>query len=292
MNYTIKNENLEVTISSKGGELLSIKGKSKTEYLWQGDQNFWPDHAPNIFPYVARLTKGTYSYQGKQYHLPIHGFIIGTELTVCKEEPSAISFCLESDGETQKCYPFVFKYFIHYRLIHEELQITFEVQNNDKKQMYFGIGGHPGFCVPFEENTVFEDYYLEFLEKAEPYRIGISETCFVLEEDKRYPMREGKYIDLKHNLFDQDAIVLRGMSKTVSLKSKKSNKEITVSYPDMDYLGIWHWPHMEVDYVCIEPWSSLPSRQDVIEDLETQKNLIMLEAGKTYKNCWSIIVKE
>lgn len=292
MKYTIKNEFLEVIISSNGGEMQSIKGNSGKEYLWQGDQNSWQDHAPNIFPYVARLTKGTYSYQGKEYHLPIHGFIIGTELTVCNEQESAISFRLECDEETKKCYPFEFTYFIHYRLIENQIQITYEVRNHDTKQMYFGIGGHPGFCVPFEDGTKFTDYYLEFADDAQPRRVGISKTCFVLEEDEIYSLRDARYIDLKHDLFDQDAIVLRNMSKIVSLKSHKSNKKITVSYRDMDYLGIWHYPHMEVDYVCIEPWSSLPSRQDIIENLETQENLIMLEPGKVYENCWSICIEE
>lgn len=292
MNYTIKNEYLEVVISSNGGELQSIKGKSGNEYLWQGDPNTWKDRAPNIFPYVARLTKGTYRYQGEEYQLPIHGFIIGTELTACNVEETAISFRLDSQEETRTCYPFAFTYLLHYRLVEQQLQVTFEVQNHDTKEMYFGIGGHPGFRVPFEENTAFTDYYLEFAEEAHPSRITFSETCFVLGEEEHYQLRAGKYIDLRHDLFDQDAIVLHHMSKSVSLKSDKSNKKITVSYPDMDYLGFWHWPCAEVDYVCIEPWSSLPSRQDVVEDLETQENLIRLKPGKVYENCWSIKIEE
>ena len=63
-------------------------------------------------------------------------------------------------------------------------------------------------------------------------------------------------------------------------------------FPDMDYLGIWHWPHVEVDYVCIEPWSSLPSRKNVVEDLEKQADLLSLESGQEYTNTWSITIKE
>ena len=58
------------------------------------------------------------------------------------------------------------------------------------------------------------------------------------------------------------------------------------------YLGIWHWPKTEVPYVCIEPWSSLPSGKDIVEDLETQKNLISLEEGRHYENRWSITITD
>lgn len=46
------------------------------------------------------------------------------------------------------------------------------------------------------------------------------------------------------------------------------------------------------NYVCIEPWSSLSARVDVIEDLETQEDLISLNAGETYKNTWTITILE
>ena len=46
-------------------------------------------------------------------------------------------------------------------------------------------------------------------------------------------------------------------------------KEICVTYPNMTYLGIWHMPKTDAPYICIEPWSSLPSRKNVVEDLET-----------------------
>ena len=54
MNYTINSEKLSVTVSTKGGEMQSIRTNDGTEYLWQGDPNTWPDRALNLFPYVGR----------------------------------------------------------------------------------------------------------------------------------------------------------------------------------------------------------------------------------------------
>lgn len=43
-------------------------------------------------------------------------------------------------------YPFAFVYWLTYELVGNKLNVTFAVENNDKKVMYFGVGGHPGFA--------------------------------------------------------------------------------------------------------------------------------------------------
>ena len=58
MLFHISNQFLTVSVSDRGAELMSILGSDGTEYLWQGDPAYWGDRAPNIFPYVARLTDG------------------------------------------------------------------------------------------------------------------------------------------------------------------------------------------------------------------------------------------
>ena len=171
------------------------------------------------------------------------------------------------------------------------LNTTYQVENHDGKTMYFGIGGHPGFLVPMEDGLNFEDYYLEFGGQKEydtPVKIGISPTCFVDGKDTPYPLTDGNKIPLKHSLFDDDAIVLTHMPKTVSIKSDKGERRVTVSYPDMDYVGFWHATRSEAPYVCIEPWSSLPSRQDIVEDLSTQPGLKSVQSGGVYRNSWSV----
>ena len=75
--HVIENECLRVKVSEKGGELQSVYDKQAgRELLWQGDSRYWEDKAPNIFPYVARLTNGIYTYRGKEYQMKIHGFVM------------------------------------------------------------------------------------------------------------------------------------------------------------------------------------------------------------------------
>lgn len=288
MEYTIKNEFLAVTASDKGAELQSIRSADGTEYLWQGDPAIWEDKAPNIFPYIARMTDGKYTVYGKEYEMKIHGFVMYMTLSVEKQSEDSITFRLDSNEETKAQYPFDFTYRITYTVKENKLVTATTVENHGEKRMFFGLGGHPGFRVPLEEGLTFEDYYLEFSEAAHPTRIGFSETCFLTGEDKVYALECDKRILMKHSMFDEDAIVLKHMPRTVKLGSDKGKRSVTVHYPDYPYIGFWHMPRMEAPYVCIEPWSSLPSRQDVVEDLAQQSDLIGLDAGKVYENTWII----
>ena len=85
-------------------------------------------------------------------------------------------------------------------------------------------------------------------------------------------------------------MILKNMGREVTLRSKKSHRGVCVSYPDMPYLGIWHRPKTDAPYVCIEPWSSLPSRQDVVEEFSCKSDLVHLPPRQTYESKWSITV--
>lgn len=286
----IKNEKLKVEIETLGAQLYSIKGVDGTEYLWQGDPKYWSDRALNLFPYIARMTEGKYTLDGKTYEMDIHGFAKDTVFEVEQKSDSLVILSMENTEETYKQYPYAFRFEIVYQLEGSKILITYKVKNKDNKKMYFGVGGHPGFKVPFDENTVFEDYYLEFDTVEEAKRVGFSSDCFVTGEDEIFQLQEGKRLPLHHNMFDDDAIVLVDMARGVSLKSSKGSKMIHVTYPDMPYLGLWHRPKTDAPYICIEPWSSLPSRKGIVEDLKTQPGLVSLEPNAEYNNQFVIEV--
>ena len=290
MLYTIHNEYLTVKIQDKGAELWSVMDHDGTEYLWQGDKKYWGRRAPNLFPYIARMTKGQYTLQGKMYHMDIHGFAKDMIFEAEQISDSHIVFSITHTEETYAQYPFQFCFSIIYKLVGSKLSVTYYVRNDDEKTMYFGIGEHPGFNVPFERGASFEDYYLEFDSVRDAKRVGFSEDCFVTGKLTDFPLEDGVRLPLSHDMFDDDAIVLTDMATSVILKSKKSNKGVRVTYPNMTYLGFWHKPKVEAPYICIEPWSSLPSRKDVIEDLETQPSLVALKAKCEYENMFTIEV--
>ncbi|MCC8067176.1 MAG: aldose 1-epimerase family protein [Clostridiales bacterium] len=310
MEYTIKNEYLTVTASDAGAELQSVRSADGTEYLWQADPAIWSGKAPNLFPYIARMTKETYTLDGKQFHMKIHGLLkyhtLSLESPVCETscdgndqtksgapclDSTYMTFRLDSNADLKEQYPFDFTYRITYTLEGKKLLITTSVENKGDERMYFAVGGHPGFCVPMEDGLSFEDYYLEFDRPSHPYRVGFTDTCFLTGQDALYPLEQDRRIPLRHDLFDHDAVVLKHAPKTVTIASDKGKRSVTVHYPDFTYIGFWHMPEKEAPYVCVEPWTSLPSRDGIIEDLSCQSDLIGLDGHSTYKNTWTIEIR-
>ena len=281
--YTLHNDTLTVTLDACGAVLHSIV-KDGAEYLWQGDARYWARRDANLFPYVGRLTDGQYLLDGKTYPMTIHGFCIGTDFAVTEQTESSIRFTLRSNEKTLSMYPFHFAFHVCYTLRGNQIRKTCLVENRDSREMYFGIGGHPGFNVPLNGEGSFEDWELDFAEPCQPVRVDMDPANYRLAGTKSpYPLKNGRTIPLTHALFDLDAVVLGNVSRELTLRSSKSSRSVTVSFPDMPFVGLWHAPKTDAPYVCIEPWVSLPSHSAFVEDFAKQvKPGDFVVAGKNF----------
>ena len=288
MFVTLKNDAVCLTVDTLGAQMMSLKRADGVEYLWQADPQYWADRAPNLFPFIGRLTNDSYRYLGKVYPMHIHGFAASMEFTLAEQTENSITMALGHSQETLTQYPFEFLFQIVYTLRENTVDITYRVDNHSERTMPFGVGGHPGFRVPLMDGEKFEDYALSFSCPCQPDRVGFSPAVYMNGHDVAYPLRDNQFLDLRHDLFDEDAVILKNMAREVTLRSKVSGRGVCVAYPDMPYLGIWHWPKTDAPYVCIEPWSSLPSRQDVVEEFTCKSDMLQLPAGKTYATTWSV----
>lgn len=209
MLHTIQNSKLSITIADHGAEIQSILSSQGTEYLWQGDPAYWADRSPVLFPFIGRLTSGKYTMDGEEHSMSIHGIAPYTNFALVKKTHNCITLELQNSNENYSIYPRHFSFCVTYRLIEQTLTVTYTVKNNDQQTMYFGLGGHPGFNVPLHEGELFDNYVVEFKHPCQPDRIGFSPSVFLNGHDERFPLRENKFLDLRHNLFDDDAIILK-----------------------------------------------------------------------------------
>lgn len=290
MIFTLRNSEMEVQVSSKGGELVSLRDAEQTEYIWIGDARYWKRHAPQLFPCIGRLTNNQYSMDGALHEMGQHGFLRDYELTKVEESETSLHLQLQSDASTRQLYDREWIVDIFYTLCGKTLSVKFQVRNCDARTMRFGYGIHPGFNVPLNPALRFEDYRLDFHEVSIPKQMELTERYTISGGMHDYALEEDRYLPLQHSLFDHDAIILKDMPHTVTLGSQKDEKKVTVTFPDMPYLGIWHAPETDAPFVCIEPWSSLPSTDGVIDAFETKPDFITVEPGETYTNCWSISI--
>ena len=290
MILSIHNSQVKLEVDTLGAQMMTLTDAEGIQYLWEGDPKYWRKRAPNLFPFIGRLTDNSYSYRGTVYPMTIHGFASAQPFAVQTHTEDLLVLRLDSNEETLKLYPFAFAFLVHYRLVGAAVEITYQVQNRSTETMPFGVGGHPGFKVPMTEGEAFTDYVLEFSQCCRPDRIGFTPSVYLSGHDEAYPLEDGCRLALDHSLFDEDAIILKNMAREVKLYSKVSGRSITVTYPQMPYLGIWHMPHTDAPYVCIEPWTSLPSRQDVVEEFTCKSDLLQLAPGGDYQNVWRIAI--
>ena len=275
MNYILKNDQITVTLSDLGAEMISVK-RGDCEYVWQGDEKYWDGQCPFTFPNCGRFIDSTYYYKGQAYELGCHGFAQHSVFEAYPTSNAEIRFVLKSSEETRKVYPFDFELTIVYRLEGNKLITKATVRNTGNELLPATFGGHPGFNVPLDGKGAFEDYYVEFGEPCYPDQICLSPTCFITGIRKPLELKDARIMPLRHDLFDNDAIFLARVANSVTLKSEKSDRFVTVEYPDMPYLGFWHAAQTDAPFVCIEPWCGLPDYDGKPGDISKKNDLFRL----------------
>ncbi|MBE6566333.1 MAG: aldose 1-epimerase family protein [Ruminococcaceae bacterium] len=279
MFYTLQNDKLTVKVSDVGAEIHSVR-REDCEYIWVGDPAFWSSHAPLLFPVCGRFFEGKYTHKGEAYEIACHGFIRKSPLTLVCVNDTSICFSVTSTEETKKIYPFDFELKIWHILKGESITTRFEIANTGEVVLPATVGGHPGFNLPLGGEGEFADYYLEFKNPCTPNQIEISPRGLFTGKLTAYPLVDGNKLPLSHKLFEIDGIFLSRMDSTVTLKSDKSTRAVTLEYPDMPYLGIWHPSACEAPFVCIEPWCGLPGYDGTMEDITTRPNMFHILPGK------------
>jgi len=271
MLYTLKNDKITVKIDSLGAQMVSARSGG-CEYIWQGDERFWTGHAPILFPICGRLFEGKYTVDGKEYEMNLHGFARKTEFEVERESDTELVFSLCTSESTLSQYPFDFKLTVSYVLDGQKLVSKAVIANRSDKVMPATFGAHPGFNVPLDTGC-FEDWYVEFDTECTPNRLVISDSGLCTGEKFALPLENGKKIKLRHSLFDTDGIFMDKIPHSITLKSDSSARSVTLNYPDMSYLGIWHAARTEAPFVCIEPWCGLPSLEGRRDDLYAKNDM-------------------
>ena len=257
--YTIKNEDIEISVKRNGAELCSLKDKEGNQLLWQANADYWPRHAPVLFPIVGRLKNDTLIHQDTSYPMSQHGFARDKTFECIDEEGAFLSFRLKEDDNTLRQYPFPFEFLVNYALIANRLMIVYTVRNYHDQELPFSVGGHPAFNWPLLPDTNPQDYAIYF-EQTEPFDIWQLEEGLIHPALRASPLQDKK-IQLEKTLFDHDALifpdlnsesVFYGISDDNSEQQGSKKRGLKISYAGFPDLGIWSKPN--APFVCIEPW--------------------------------------
>lgn len=286
---TLENDELKVVLSSKGAELISlVDKKDQTEYIWKGDENIWGYHAPNLFPIVGGLKDDTLWVDGQSFPMKRHGFARTSHFRKIEAAPHQAIFRLRYDEETLKSYPYKFEFQVIYHLKGRTLEVLYKVINMDDKTVYFSLGAHPAFNVPFAKGEKFEDYSLEFQLDDELLTHQLSEKG--LFNGETAPVKTNKQtLKLDKSLFEKDALVFKNLkSRAVILKSSFSNKSLKVEFPHFNYLGIWS--KSDAPFVCIEPWLGCADSEGESKDIKLKEAIQKVEHGHVFETEFFITI--
>lgn len=293
----LTNEELTVQFKEFGGALSSIKDSDGIEYLWQGNPEYWSGQAPVLFPICGSLRNdiGFFENEDGSFHkgqIPRHGLVRKENFTFEQISENSVSFTITPNENMLENFPYQFELKIIYTLNDNTIRTEYQVTNHeDNKKMPFFIGGHPGFNCPLFDGEQYEDYYLEF-EKEETCEVpkAFPETGLLDVQNRTAFLNQQKTIDLDYSLFDYDAITLDDIqSRSVSLRSKKHDKGLTLDFSDFPNLILWSTINKS-SFIALEPWSGLSTSLEENDTVEDKRLVSFVNSGETAVKCFDITI--
>lgn len=272
--YNLSNNLLKIAILPLGAELRSvINKKTNKEYIWQADASVWNRSSPILFPFVGKLKNDQYTYKGKTYHLPQHGFARNYNFGVIHQTENQLTFELKSDESTLENYPFQFNLQLIYTLEENCLSLTYRIENTGDDSMYFSIGAHPAFVLA---NDI-EKYSIAF-EYGEDFNRELLASGLRNNQSENVPMH-GNVLALKKEYFKNDAIVLKGMkSNVLTIIDQHQQKLVSLEAGDYPYYGIW--AKEPFPFVCLEPWDGIADKIDATGELTEKEGILHLPSSE------------
>ena len=285
---TIQSGENKVSVNRQGGCLDSIK-KNDYEYLWQGAEESWKGKDVAIFPFIARLKDGIYTVDGKEYSMKNHGLIRYAYLDVEDRKDNEVTLSYSSNKDTLSQYPYNFIFKSNYLLNGGNLKVTYTIKNTDDKDLFFGIGGHPAFQIPFErvnDTDVIDGNYIEFENEFTPNNYYLDENgSFIV---RKGPFEKVKRIDLKKEIFQKYKTLMfcdADMDK-VTLH-KKDGKDVIMHLNHPKTVAIWTKEKFG-GYICIEPWNGIPDISNPNRELSQKDGINKLAPNEIYTFSYTI----
>ena len=144
---------LELICENKLVQLIHLPGEKTI-----GENYLYPSAL--LAPWVNRVRNGNYSFEGRNYQLPInesnlgnaiHGFLARKKFEIseekCNDDSTEVSFIHNYTGDFPG-YPFPFIFTLTYSLSSQgTFAVNFKCQNTGQTNMPFACGWHPYFKI-------------------------------------------------------------------------------------------------------------------------------------------------
>lgn len=289
MRYTLENEQIRLTVDTLGAQPVSvITKKTGEECLWQGDPAVWGRHAPILFPYTGKLPGDHMEVNGISYPGGQHGFARDVEHELAEQTKDKLVLRLRANPETLAKFPFDFCLLSVFTLTGNTVHHTLTVENPGQEPLQFGIGYHPAFICPFDKDHDTQDYEFRFDRMESPLVLDarpnglLSGKCYFMGTNL-------KSIPLNDRLFDNDSYCMTNLkSSTLGIYEKNTDRSVVCDIKGFPYTLIWSQRTEKIQFVCIEPWHSLPGVEGGSSRWEAQAAAAILQPGESFSTTLSM----
>ena len=295
MKVTIENDLFKAEISSLGAEIQHfIKKDDGTELIWHGDSAVWKNHAPILFPFVARCLGGYFMIEGKKCEYSRnHGFARDLETKIICQEKTKAVFELTEGPETLNRFPYKFSLITEYEVTDQGLNWKISVKNKDQRDFKFGMGTHAAFACPRNTDPAgmeISDYQVEFEEKEPLTSVVCTPEGYIdVNADgkapytKPYGEKEPGIIPLTKDGFGNGHLFGDFKSNWVGLRNKKTGSLLSISTKGFPYCMIWQNTAGTPQFVCIEPWHGIPDAINTDHEWENKLGMNTVKAGQVFE---------
>ena len=293
---SISSNSLTASIDTMGAQLMSLR-KGESEYLWQGDSNWWPRRAPILFPIVGVLKDGEAESAEGTISLARHGLARLNQFEVVEQSVSSVTLQLKSTEETRKAYPYDFELKLIFSVDGDTLTQTYEVTNPANVVLPFTLGAHPAFNIPIPdvEASSLNHYHLLFTHSWTSYGPSITDEGLC---DYTTPQRlivNSDTLPLSWELIDREKTITledvpdRRITLTANVDATSETHGIQMDFEGFDYLGIWS-AAPGCPFVALEPWCGIADTVDTDGVFEHKPGIMCLEPEQSITKTLSVKV--
>ena len=293
---SISSNSLTASIDTMGAQLMSLR-KGESEYLWQGDSNWWPRRAPILFPIVGVLKDSKAESAEGTITLARHGLARLNQFEVVEQSTSSVTLQLKSTEETRKAYPYDFELKLIFSVAGDTLTQTYEVTNPANVVLPFTLGAHPAFNIPIPgvKTTALDQYHLLFTRSWTSYGPSITDEGLC---DYTTPQRlivDSDMLPLSWDLIDREKTITledvpdRRITLAANAEASSETHGIQIDFEGFDYLGIWS-AAPGCPFVALEPWCGIADTVDCDGIFEHKPGIISLEPGQSIAKTLNIRV--
>lgn len=285
---TISNDQLKVQLKSAGAQLQSIQHTpTETEYLWQGDPEYWANRSPNMFPVCVRFKDNRFTYQNRSYEMPRMGLVHDADFKTTQHDETIVRQTFTSNSRTRVHYPFPFRLHIESEVKGLTLIQRYIIINDGPKPMYYALGGHPGFNTPLTHGRTRDDYEITFSKQLDNYRSEVADS--LIQSNRIRFLRNEDRLKLGDERVPGGGMFLRETpARKIGVSLAGRPPYVTVDLGDFPNVNLWTPPGMP--YACIEPMVGHHDLQDTPEAIEAKPFLIKHPGGETRTYTYTITI--